>query len=180
MANAQRERPPDRNNSPRHKKRCKPLIKRIPPIFHPIHTLCHSSQVPLKIDITVGDAITPREITHRFKLLLEDRYIPIPAYNIETILAEKLETIFSRSTLNTRPRDFYDVYILSRLRGEEINKKHLQQALQSTASKRHSLDALNHYLVIIESIEQSQTMQHHWANYQKDFSYASASVNFLL
>ncbi len=121
----------------------------------------------------MGDAITPREITHRFKLLLEDRCILIPSYNIETLLAEKLETIFSRSTLNTCLRDFYDVYILSRLRGDEINKEHLQQALQATANKRYSLDALSQYLVIIESIEQSQTMQEHWANYQKDFSYAS-------
>lgn len=137
-----------------------------------------SLQVPIKIDITVGDAITPRAITHQFKLLLEDRFIPIPAYNIETLLAEKLETIFSRSTLNTRPRDFYDVYILSRLRWHEINKNHFQQALKATASKRHTLDALTHYLAIIENIKQSQTMQQHWANYQKDFNYAS-TISFI-
>ncbi len=137
-----------------------------------------SLRVLLKIDITVGDAITPRAITHRFKLLFEDRYIPIPAYNIETLLAEKLETIFSRSTLNTRPRDFYDVYILSRLRGDEINKNHFQQALKATATKRHSMDALKHYLAIIKNIEQSPTMQQHWANYQKDFSYATG-ISFI-
>ena len=71
--------------------------------------------VPLKLDITTGDKITPKEIEYKFKLLLEEREISVLAYNLETIMAEKLETIISRGDQNTRPRDFYDVYILSKL-----------------------------------------------------------------
>ncbi len=66
---------------------------------------------PLKIDISTGDAITPREVRYSFKLMLEDRSIDIWAYNLETVLAEKLETIITRATTNTRMRDFYDIYI---------------------------------------------------------------------
>ena len=72
---------------------------------------------PLKIDISTGDAITPREIRYSFKLMLEDRSIDIWAYNLETVLAEKLETIITRTTTNTRMRDFYDIYILEQLHG---------------------------------------------------------------
>lgn len=71
--------------------------------------------VPLILDITTGDKITPREIEYRFKLLLEDREISVLAYNLETIMAEKLETVVSRGDQNTRPRDYYDVYILAKL-----------------------------------------------------------------
>ena len=75
---------------------------------------------PLKIDISTGDAITPREVRYSFKLMLEDRSIEIWAYNLETVLAEKLETVVSRATTNTRMRDFYDLHILSQLHGQSI------------------------------------------------------------
>ncbi len=75
---------------------------------------------PLKIDISTGDAITPREIRYSFKLMLEDRSIDIWAYNLETVLAEKLETIITRTTTNTRMRDFYDIYILEQLHGNTL------------------------------------------------------------
>ena len=68
---------------------------------------------PLKIDISTGDAITPREVRYSFKLMLKDRSIEIWAYNLETVLAEKLETVVSRATTNTHMRDFYDLHILS-------------------------------------------------------------------
>ena len=75
---------------------------------------------PLKIDISTGDAITPREVRYSFKLMLEDRSIEILAYNLETVLAEKLETVVSRATTNTRMRDFYDLHILSQLHGQSM------------------------------------------------------------
>ena len=78
---------------------------------------------PLKIDISTGDAITPREVRYSFKLMLEDRSIDIWAYNLETVLAEKLETIITRTTTNTRMRDFYDIYILEQLHGTTLNPK---------------------------------------------------------
>ena len=66
---------------------------------------------PLKIDISTGDVITPTEIKYKFNLMLEDRTIEVWAYNLETVLAEKLETVISRNVTNTRMRDFYDIYI---------------------------------------------------------------------
>lgn len=73
--------------------------------------------VPLTVDVTTGDMITPREVEYTFSLLFDDRTISILAYNLETVLAEKLETIMSRNIANTRPRDYYDVHILYALRG---------------------------------------------------------------
>ncbi len=93
---------------------------------------------PLKIDISTGDAITPREVRYSFKLMLEDRSIDIWAYNLETVLAEKLETIITRTTTNTRMRDFYDIYILEQLHGTTLNPKILHDALLATAHKRGS------------------------------------------
>ena len=93
---------------------------------------------PLKIDISTGDAITPREVRYSFKLMLEDRSIDIWAYNLETVLAEKLETIITRATTNTRMRDFYDIYILEQLHGTTLNPEILHDALQATAHKRGS------------------------------------------
>ncbi len=79
--------------------------------------------IPLKIDITTGDKITPREIVYEFSLMFEPRKISVLAYNLETILAEKLETILSRGDQNTRPRDFYDVFILRNFSGEILMQR---------------------------------------------------------
>lgn len=83
--------------------------------------------VPLKLDITTGDKITPSEITYDYKLLIDDRSIKILAYNLETVLAEKLETIISRSDQNTRPRDFYDVYVLKNLQNHNLDFEILKE-----------------------------------------------------
>lgn len=101
--------------------------------------------VPLKLDITTGDKITPREIQYDYKLMLEDRHIQVMAYNLATILAEKLETVISRSDQNTRPRDYYDVYILTKLQAENIDFPALGAALMATASKRGSDSILQDY-----------------------------------
>ena len=96
---------------------------------------------PLKIDISTGDAITPREVRYSFKLMLEDRSIDIWAYNLETVLAEKLETIITRTTTNTRMRDFYDIYILDQLYGNTLNRQTLYNALLATAKKTRNRTA---------------------------------------
>ncbi len=87
--------------------------------------------VPLKVDITTGNKITPREIEYQFKLLLEDRSISILAYNLETIMAEKLETVISRGDQNTRPRDYYDIYILAKLQYTNLEPNSLKAVLYS-------------------------------------------------
>ena len=129
--------------------------------------------VPLKLDITTGDRITPKEIEYRFKLLLEDRSISVLAYNLETIIAEKLETVISRGDQNTRPRDYYDIYILTKLRYSNINIERLKKALSATTEKRGSSIVVKDYRRIMNAVENSDIMQRQWNNYQKDFDYAT-------
>lgn len=128
---------------------------------------------PLKIDISTGDAITPREVRYSFKLMLEDRSIDIWAYNLETVLAEKLETIITRTTTNTRMRDFYDIYILEQLHGTTLNPKILHDALLATAHKRGSEKYLNQAEEVFDEVENDSVMQKLWGAYRKKFSYAS-------
>ena len=128
---------------------------------------------PLKIDISTGDAITPREVQYSFKLMLEDRSIDIWAYNLETVLAEKLETIITRTTTNTRMRDFYDIYILEQLHGTTLNPKVLHDALLATAHKRGSEKYLNQAEEVFDEVENNPVMQKLWDTYRKKFSYAS-------
>ena len=133
--------------------------------------------VPLKLDITTGDKITPREVKYSFKLLLEDRSISVLAYNLETVLAEKLETVISRGDQNTRPRDYYDVYILKRLQFGNINIETLRQAIAATSKKRGSYDVLSDYKNIMTTVKNSLVMQEQWKAYQRNFEYAT-DVNF--
>ena len=128
--------------------------------------------VPLKLDITTGDRITPKEIEYRFKLLLEDRSISVLAYNLETIMAEKLETVISRGDQNTRPRDYYDIYILAKLQYSNINFERLKDALSATTEKRGSSIVVKDYRRIVNAVKNSEVMQQQWNNYQKDFDYA--------
>lgn len=128
---------------------------------------------PLKIDISTGDAITPREVRYSFKLMLEKRTIDIWAYNLETVLAEKLETIVSRATTNTRMRDFYDLYILNQTYGRDISATDLKNALIATAVKRGTEKYLVNAMEICDEVEASPAMEKLWMAYQKKFSYAS-------
>ena len=129
-------------------------------------------KVPMTVDVTTGDKITPREIEYTFRLLFDERSISIMAYNLETILAEKLETILSRNIANTRPRDFYDVYILYTLRGSEFDPMILKSALEETSKKRGSLSVITQYESIIDSIRNDSGLKKFWENYQKEFAYA--------
>jgi len=129
--------------------------------------------VPLKIDISTGDIITPKEVLYSFDLLFEDRNIEILAYNLETVLAEKFETIISRGILNTRARDFYDIYILTTLQEKNINKDDFKNALTSTATKRETLEKINDSFSIIEEIKEDKTIQGIWKAYTKRFVYAN-------
>ncbi len=129
--------------------------------------------VPLKLDITTGDKITPKEIEYQFKLLLEDRSISVFAYNLETIMAEKLETVISRGDQNTRPRDYYDIYILAKLQCSNIKPNALKDALNATVEKRGSKTVVKNYRRIIDTVRNSEIMQKQWDNYKKDFEYAA-------
>ena len=128
---------------------------------------------PLKIDISTGDAITPREVRYSFKLMLEDRSIDIWAYNLETVLAEKLETIITRTTTNTRMRDFYDIYILDQIHGNTLNRQTLYDALLATAKKRGTERHLAEAVDVLNEVESSPVMQKLWESYRRKFSYAA-------
>lgn len=131
-----------------------------------------NARIPMKIDITTGDIITPREVVYKFDLLLEDRSIEILAYNIETIIAEKMETLIVRSVTNTRMRDFYDLYILLTLQGDNIDGELLKTALIETAKKRNSMDDLSHGYDVIEVIFKDGILLEFWRKYQKEYNYA--------
>ena len=128
--------------------------------------------VPLTVDVTTGDKITPREVEYSFKLLFDERTISILAYNLETILAEKLETVLSRNIANTRPRDYYDIHILYTLRRAECNITVLKQALEETAQRRGSITIMPEYRDIVDSIQISPQMRRFWTGYQREFDYA--------
>lgn len=133
--------------------------------------------VPLKLDITTGDKITPREMEYSYKLMLENRSISVLAYNLSTILAEKLETVISRSDQNTRPRDYYDIYILTKLQGENISVEDLNTALKATAEKRGTTELMDQYSKILDKVRNSDVMKRQWNDYRKDFDYA-ADIEF--
>lgn len=128
--------------------------------------------IPLSVDVTTGDVITPKEIEYDFSLLFDNRKISILAYNLETVLAEKIETVLSRSIANTRPRDFYDIHILYTLRGAMCDPKTLSEALERTVDKRGSRRVLEMYPDIIERIRESNQLRNFWKKYQHDFDYA--------
>lgn len=129
-------------------------------------------KVPLKLDITTGDKITPEAVEYKYPMMFSDGTLEIFAYNLETILAEKLETVISRGDQNTRPRDFYDIFILSKLKGNVINLDTLRRALSETSRKRNSSDLIPQYRSIVERVIESTAMQQHWKTYQRDYEYA--------
>lgn len=104
--------------------------------------------------------------------MFEDRSINILAYNIETVLAEKLETIITRDVVNTRIRDFYDVAVLSIGKENEISIEKLTLALIATAKKRKSTESIQNGLTTLERIEKDEGMKMLWLNYQNKFDYA--------
>ena len=131
----------------------------------------HPLAVPLTVDVTTGDKITPREVKRSLQLLFDDRSISVFTYNLETVLAEKIETVLSRNIANTRPRDFYDIYILTALYGQQLDIKILEQALLETARKRNSLQILPRYRQIIQDIQASPRMRDFWEQYRERFNY---------
>ena len=129
--------------------------------------------VPLTVDVTTGDKITPCEVEYTFSPLFDEKSISVMAYPIETVLAEKLETILSRGVANTRPRDFYDVYILWKLHGSQCNTATLHTALDRTAEKRGSRAQIAEHSAILSKILLAEQMHSFWDRYRKDFNYAN-------
>ncbi len=125
---------------------------------------------PMQIDITTGDPITPREIFYSFKMIFDGGIIEVWAYNIETVLAEKYETILRRGELSTRPRDFYDIYIL--VKTQDFNKELFTDAVKKTSTKRGTTHIFKELEKRIISIKKSEDLKRHWEKYTKNYSYA--------
>jgi len=126
----------------------------------------------IKIDITTGDLIIPEEVNYQYKLMFEEKEIEIKAYNIETIIAEKIETIISRNILNTRARDYYDVYILSKTKWHLINERLLVVAILKKLEERDSMMQLEDIKNIYLEIAKSTDLMEAWNSYQKRYEYA--------
>lgn len=124
------------------------------------------------IDITTDDAITPREIKYQVSSVFDGKEIDIWSYNLETILAEKIETILSRGELSTRPRDRYDVFVLTQLNGDTIDYAILSQAIYRTAEKRGTIERIVDWKQTLNNLAQSNYQENLWFNYQKRFLYA--------
>lgn len=124
------------------------------------------------IDITTGDKITPREITYSMPSLFTNETIEVWTYNLETVLAEKLETIISRGVASTRPRDRYDLFTLYHIRKDEIDFDVLRKALANTVEKRGSKEAIDIWESQLNSIETDEYQKQLWTRYQRQFKYA--------
>lgn len=132
----------------------------------------------LNIDITTGDVITPREIKYSYSKILEEGTIPIITYTIETILAEKFETISSRNITTTRARDFYDLYMIYNMYNNKINQEILGEAIVKTARQRGSLKAIRQYKEIVELFKINGTIKNIWDRYAKNNPYIK-DIKFL-
>ena len=128
--------------------------------------------VPISLDITAGDKVTPKPIKYSFREMFnEEKKIELWAYNIETVMAEKIETILRRNILSTRPRDFYDVYILSTT--QAFNTEILKKAVSATAEHRGTTEQIVDIPRLLEIISVSEELKQMWEKYRREYSYAA-------
>lgn len=123
-------------------------------------------QQAIRIDISSGDIITPAAVAYAYPLMFEARTIPLWTYNLETLLAEKLETVMARGTANTRMRDFYDIHVLTHQ--ETVNDRVLKEAFLATSKKRNTLDQIVDLESILKTVEKDDTMKKLWENYREE------------
>ena len=128
----------------------------------------------IKIDISTGDEITPRAVAYKLPLIIEDRSINLWAYNLETLLAEKLETIMVRAEANTRMRDFYDIHILLEQDAVTIDRGTMKSAFYATCKRRESTEQIVMIDDVINKIADDEVMKQQWKNYQKNNYYVGA------
>lgn len=127
------------------------------------------------IDIATGDPITPKEILYKYKTILEDKVVNVWAYNIETVLAEKLETILNRAESNGRMRDFYDIYLIYSREWENVNQDDFRNAVKETFRKR----VFNKDIIeIFEVIRESEILKRRWYIYADKYDYAK-NIDFV-
>lgn len=125
----------------------------------------------IKVDISTGDVITPGALEYKYPLIVEDRTIDIWVYNLETLLAEKLETIMVRADSNTRMRDFYDIFILLRNRMSNIDQDIFKSAFLATCRQRKTEKLIETIDIVIASISVNKAMVAQWSNYKNNNYY---------
>ena len=123
------------------------------------------------IEITTGDIITPREIKYKYNSIFEDKKINIMAYTIETIIAEKFESIISKNVTTTRAKDFYDLYMLVNNHKDDINNRNLVNAVENTFNKRNTEFNIDNFKEIVEILENSNAVKGVFTNYQSKLEY---------
>lgn len=123
-------------------------------------------------NLSTDDVITPKEVNYEYTLMFEERTIPLLAYNLETVLAEKMETIISRGILNTRMRDYYDLMILKVVKSDAINYEDLAKAFKATSKKRESYELASDLKHILKQIKFDAGLAEQWEIYQRKYDYA--------
>lgn len=138
-----------------------------------VHLIANYEKIssPVTIDVTTGDKITPDAISYSYPLMLDDRSIELMAYPIETVLAEKLETVLSRDVTNTRPRDYYDLHSLWHIWQEGIDTATLKKALKNTAEKRNTMKAIGDYPDMMSRVAEDDSMLRQWDSYSRRYPY---------
>ena len=130
-------------------------------------------QVPLTIDVTTKDPITPRELSFKYKCMFEDDYINIMVFSNETLIAEKIETLLKDTIANTRAKDYYDLYMLIKEHYNSINEENLLKAIKNTCKRRGTLEILNNIEERFNTIRNSSIMEDRWNKYSKKYIYAN-------
>lgn len=140
--------------------------------------LFQKTKIHLKMDVTVGDSIVPDAINYYHQCMFEDKLILIKSYALETILAEKLETIITWGISGSRLRDYYDVHILMCLFGDRLDLNLLYTSLIATASKRRTIEQVKNHNEVLKMISNDKSLQLNWLRYQDTYEY-SKDINFM-
>ena len=125
---------------------------------------------PLKIDITTGDVIIPSEIEYSYETIFKEK-LNILVYSLETLIAEKYETIIKRNITTTRLRDFYDIYMIFKLKNDKIDVNNLKQAIWETAKNRNSMEEILESKEILEDVKNDEYLNKQWNIYKKENKY---------
>ena len=137
-----------------------------------IEAKIYTSIIDTKIDVSTGDTITPREISWHHHTIFNDQVITVMAYNMETILAEKLESMVARQELNSRMKDYYDLYLFDKVQRQNIDFKVLKDALLATAKLRGTEAMLPRYAEIITKLRASALLKQRWEKYRVAYVYS--------
>ena len=134
--------------------------------------LLQNTVIPLKVDISTGDSITPHELQFSYRLMFEDRSINVMAYPLENVLAEKIHAVVTKGVSNTRMRDFYDIHILRHAFQTEIDAGILKMAVEATFANRDSSNQMKNAGAVLDDIQKNMEMQERWGGFQSEYEYA--------